>query len=83
MPPLQKTLKTHSTKKSLSRFETERFIEIRTRIPRKQQFSPYTSGVKEMACFCSFNLTACLLSEIIFHKNGWLSYIVLESVSQN
>ena len=51
MPPLQKTLKTHSTKKSLSRFETEHFIEIRARIPRKQQFSPYTSGVKEMACF--------------------------------
>ena len=76
-------LKTHSTKKSLSRFETEHFIEIRARIPRKQQFSPYTSGVKKMACFCSFNLTACLLSEIIFQKNGWLGYIVLESVSQN
>ena len=35
MPPLQKKLKTHLTKKSLSRFETEYTMEMRARIPRK------------------------------------------------
>ena len=54
MPPLQKTLKTHKTKKSLSRFETEHFIEMRARIPRKQQFSPYDEWGEENGLFLQF-----------------------------